>query len=415
MNNTLILLTNYYPFFKGEEYLETEIDYLSSEFEKIIIFPTMASNKMKINRPLPSNVQVVNIDIDLSRGKKIQLISKTKMYINKEFKQILKEEKHLSIINKLYSTYFEARSNYVYSKITKELNKINFSGKKVTIYSYWFYVTARVAVSLKNKYFKDKDIYTVSRAHRYDLYENEAPLKFLPHRNYLLKNLDQVFPCSQNGAEFLTNNYPIYKDKIEVKRLGTTKQNIKVKKPKQCFRIVTCSALRKVKRVDMLVDALEELDINKINYEWVHIGSGTEFDKIKSKAEKQLNRKNYKFLGSLKNKEVIKWYKQNDVSVFVNLSSSEGVPVSIMEAMSLGIPVIATDVGGTKELVRDKVNGFLLNQYCNKSDVANTLIKFYQLEDNVEEKMRQSALNMWIQSCDAEKLYKEFAMMLRVS
>ncbi|PAE89034.1 glycosyl transferase family 1, partial [Shouchella clausii] len=207
MNNTLILLTNYYPFFKGEEYLETEIDYLSSEFEKIIIFPTMASNKMKINRPLPSNVQVVNIDIDLSRGKKIQLISKTKMYINKEFKQILKEEKHLSIINKLYSTYFEARSNYVYSKITKELNKINFSGKKVTIYSYWFYVTARVAVSLKNKYFKDKDIYTVSRAHRYDLYENEAPLKFLPHRNYLLKNLDQVFPCSQNGAEFLTNNY----------------------------------------------------------------------------------------------------------------------------------------------------------------------------------------------------------------
>lgn len=47
--------------------------------------------------------------------------------------------------------------------------------------------------------------------------------------------------------------------------------------------------------------------------------------------------------------------------------------------------------------------------------MANTLIKFYQLEDNVEEKMRQSALNMWIQSCDAEKLYKEFAMMLRVS
>ena len=39
------------------------------------------------------------------------------------------------------------------------------------------------------------------------------------------------------------------------------------------------------------------------------------------------------------------------IDLFINTSSSEGVPVSIMEALSVGIPIIATDVGGTKEIV----------------------------------------------------------------
>ncbi|MFR4320263.1 MAG: glycosyltransferase [Blautia massiliensis (ex Durand et al. 2017)] len=45
----------------------------------------------------------------------------------------------------------------------------------------------------------------------------------------------------------------------------------------------------------------------------------------------------------------------------MNVSSSEGIPVSIMEATSFGIPGIATDAGGTKEIIRDKENGVLLS------------------------------------------------------
>lgn len=50
-------------------------------------------------------------------------------------------------------------------------------------------------------------------------------------------------------------------------------------------------------------------------------------------------------MGYIANKDLLDWYKTNKPSIFINVSSSEGVPVSIMESMSCGIPTIATDVG----------------------------------------------------------------------
>lgn len=47
-------------------------------------------------------------------------------------------------------------------------------------------------------------------------------------------------------------------------------------------------------------------------------------------------------------------YSEHPVDVFINLSTNEGVPVSIMEAISFDIPIVATDVGGTSEIVTDE-------------------------------------------------------------
>ena len=54
-----------------------------------------------------------------------------------------------------------------------------------------------------------------------------------------------------------------------------------------------------------------------------------------------------KIMGRMKNKDIYSLYEKEKPDLFINLSSSEGIPVSIMEAMSFGIPVISTDVGGT--------------------------------------------------------------------
>ncbi|WP_292433603.1 glycosyltransferase family 4 protein [Methylobacter sp.] len=50
-----------------------------------------------------------------------------------------------------------------------------------------------------------------------------------------------------------------------------------------------------------------------------------------------------------------------EADIFVLPSYNEGLPVSILEAMSLGIPVITTPVGGIPEVVKDHVNGFLIS------------------------------------------------------
>ena len=61
--------------------------------------------------------------------------------------------------------------------------------------------------------------------------------------------------------------------------------------------------------------------------------------------------------GNVDNAALLEDYITENYYLFVNVSSSEGIPVSIMEASSVGIPCLATDVGGTGEIISDGVNG----------------------------------------------------------
>lgn len=412
MNNCLILLTNYYPFHKGEEYLESEIKYLADKFEKIYIISTMVSSDMKQTRDVPSNVEVLPIGIKHSKLGKLKMLINQTRNINKQEdkKNMILSDSKGKLINKLYCYYFESRSMEIYDKAKWLLDKFDLkSYESITIYSYWLYVTARVAVQLKNEYFKDKKTYSISRAHRYDIYEYAAPLKYLPEREYLLKNLDNIYPCSMDGVDFLNKTYPKYSNKIDVRRLGTISPEIIGNTTNEKLYIVSCSVLRKVKRVDLLVDSLLKLEKKNIPYNWTHIGDGPEFEKIKNLATKKLNNKNFKFEGFLKNKDVLAWYKENPATVFINLSKSEGVPVSIMEALSMGIPVVATDVGGTREIVKNNNNGYLLKADCEIQDIVNCLIKVNDINEKDYTSLCKNALNIWNKRCNAIKLYKEFS------
>lgn len=412
MNNCLILLTNYYPFYKGEEYLESEIKYLSSNFEKIFIISTMVSDEMEQTRPVPENVVVLPIGIKHSK------VGKVKMFINqfrninndKDKKIMIKEDSKNKFINKLYCYYFESRAMNVYEKVEILLNKYDFNDySTITIYSYWLYITSRVGVELKNKYFKNRDIRIISRAHRYDLYESVAPLKYLPQRDFLLKSIDKIYPCSQDGVDTLNKTYPKYNNKVEVRRLGTISRNVIAKNKDDKLYIVSCSAVRKVKRLNLLIDSLVELEKQSIPFLWTHIGGGTEFEKIKRLAEKKLDKNNFKFTGFVKNKEVLDWYKDNYATVFVNLSSSEGVPVAIMEAISMRMPIIATDAGGTREIVENGVNGYLLPIECTAKEVADKLTDIKNMMKEEYDTLCENALNIWHEKSNADTLYSDFA------
>lgn len=415
MDNCLIILTNYYPFYKGEEYLESEIKYLSNNFKKIFILSTMVSNEMEQTRQVPENVVVLPIGIKHSK------IGKFKMFIDqfrdinndKDKKLMIKKDSKNKFINKLYCYYFESRAMNIYKVAEKLFDNYDFNSfVSITIYSYWLYITSRVGVELKNKYFNNKNVKVVSRAHRYDLYEYAAPLKYLPERDFLLKSIDKVYPCSQDGVDILNETYPKYNNKIEVRRLGSLSRNVVVKNKSDRLYIVSCSVVRKVKRLNLLIDSLVELEKKKIPYLWTHIGGGPEFERVKKLAEEKLNKNNFKFTGFVKNQEVLDWYKDNYATVFVNLSSSEGVPVAIMEAISMGLPVIATDVGGTREIVINDRNGYLLNKDCTIEQIVNSFIKIYSINKIDYKNMCNNALEIWNKLCNADNIYSDFAIEL---
>ena len=112
------------------------------------------------------------------------------------------------------------------------------------------------------------------------------------------------------------------------------------------------------------------------------------------------------FMGYVPNVEIMQFMEESNVDVFINLSTSEGVPVSIMEAQSYGIPVIATNVGGTGEII-DKDNGILLSPCPTLENVVSALEKVYKSDFN-----RDIIKNHWNKLSNAQINFKRFVDIL---
>ena len=65
--------------------------------------------------------------------------------------------------------------------------------------------------------------------------------------------------------------------------------------------------------------------------------------------------------------------------MFLTASSTEGLPISILEAFSACIPAAATAVGGIPEIVRDGETGFLLPENPAPEELAAAIRRFYEL------------------------------------
>ena len=109
----------------------------------------------------------------------------------------------------------------------------------------------------------------------------------------------------------------------------------------------------------------------------------------------------YCFRGNIANYDIQNYYHDNWIDCFITTSSTEGLPVSIMEAMSYGIPIIATNVGGISELVDN--NGVLLQSNPNEKDICDALIKLIDSEETTINQMRINSFDLWEKSFDATK------------
>jgi glycosyltransferase involved in cell wall biosynthesis len=106
--------------------------------------------------------------------------------------------------------------------------------------------------------------------------------------------------------------------------------------------------------------------------------------------------------------ELLEFYKKNNVDLFINVSETEGIPVSIIEASSFGVVVIGTLVGGVGEILEEGENGFLVNQSCTPQEVANAITRFYDMPDAQKSHMRAKAIIIWQQKYSAENNYTDF-------
>jgi len=99
----------------------------------------------------------------------------------------------------------------------------------------------------------------------------------------------------------------------------------------------------------------------------------------------------------------------------MNLSDSEGVPVAIMEAMSIGVPIIATDVGGTRELVIDGKTGCLIDTSLDIETIVHKVEKMAKMKKKEYQAICDQAYERWREVADAKMLYSHFYHCLKGS
>lgn len=402
-NSQLILITNTFPYGPGEQFLETEIVYLAKTFKKVMIIPMKITGH---NRQVPENVEVF-----IAHKKKSH--TKTKAFILSIFsiifwQEIIEKPKilvRLSSLKLLIGTIGLAKN--VFKIINSKVADGSITINNAVVYSYWLRPSAVLAIFLSKKYKTNKNI---SRAHGGDLYENRRKDGYLALRKYIFKNTDLICTVSENGAKYLKEKHNLPDNKILLSRLGVKDLGFKTKtnKIRDSFNLVSCSFLNPVKRIDLIIGALDKFSRSNphVNVTWNHLGGGWDEERLVNIANTLPNQVSFKFWGSLKNSEVIDFYMKNTIDLFINVSSSEGIPVSMMEAQNCGIVIAGTNVGGVSEIVNDE-NGFLLSADPTLDEITFVFKNAYNNKREMEAKKINSWAN-WQCHYSAEKNYIEF-------
>ncbi len=144
--------------------------------------------------------------------------------------------------------------------------------------------------------------------------------------------------------------------------------------------------------------------MHSLHIHWYHFGTGELRQKLEAQAKALPDHVEYTFMGYQANEDVQKFYADHYIDAFINVSQSEGIPVSVMEAESYGIPIIATDVGGTSEIVHDRRNGVLLDVNFTDKDLIDAIDEVVENAD----RYRSEALHTWGTMSDAHKVFPEF-------
>lgn len=268
-------------------------------------------------------------------------------------------------------------------RLDKELREeIFLPSDQVFFYSFWLTHGAYSAALLAERYSAVK---AVSRAHGFDVYLERNRLSYLPLRRYIAEHLDEIYFISEHGRNYferLCRSGGFQNCALKVVHLGTfERKTLPANGARTTIVLASCSAMVSVKRLDLIIRLVREVAAIYEDVRWVHIGDGPLLESVKTLAEEYLSGK-YELLGRWDNSEIFSIYEKYRPFFFINLSDSEGVPVSVMEAMSMGIPAVARDVGGNPEIVRDRANGFLLPEVINEDDIREAASEIVGLFKN---------------------------------
>lgn len=402
--NQLFFFTSSYPYGLGENWKKAELEVFSPHFNKIFLLPFTYAGNERNPKAVPGNTVVFTPALlTLSNAKrhvlKVLFSPRLRYYCKEAFVQKVYQKKHW------FTTWAVACvQTELALRSTQLKDAISRADKESIWYFYWGFEWAYIIPFLKKKGFRN----IFFRVHGPDIYEErDGNNGYIPFRKPLYHSAKAVVVLSEQAKKYVqAKNYQ--PAAILIAPLGTESAGLAGTSNDNVLRLVTCSRIAAVKRLTLLAAALHYADMPVI---WTHIGDGP----LRGELEKSLgglpSHVQFHFTGQLKPEEVNSYYQDKLFDLFVNVSSSEGAPVAIMEAFAAGIPVIATAVGGVPEMVNES-NGGLLPEDITPECLWQKLKTFKNEPAEVQRERRLSAYKTYEQSfraaANAEKLAQYF-------
>ena len=451
MGKEIAIFTNTYPYGTGETFLAEEIPFVSGEFEKVHIFPLYIpdSETKALGRQAPSNA-IVHRPLLATDHKDRKGLLAGGLLNTAPFGFAVRE----FFARKVYCSKKKMWLWGNYLCILRSILGNNRKMKEVVgilegcscAYFYWGDKSALAIPFLKKKVQQGKKPQFVVRFHGSDLYEEAKG--YLPFREMLYGAVDYAVTISENGKEYIEKNYRNQPGEIKVFRLGSSYHsdacpNLGAPVPADAgaadstgaYNILSCSNVIELKRIDLIAAAMLILErdgelarslaskgISHIC--WTHIGDGPLLEPIKELLiqngapegeEGELTPIAFNFLGALPHSKVLEYYQTHYTDLFLQVSRSEGIPVSIMEALSYGTPAMATNVGGVAELLPKGCGcGRLLPKELDALQLAQYVKEWIlQSLELPEFDLALAARRQWEEKWDCRKNYTAFARFLK--
>jgi N-acetyl sugar amidotransferase len=390
----LFYFTISFPYEEGETFINSEFPWLCKSYNKIVI---ITGSEQKKDIALPANVEVHRV-CEITKGK-----SRVKYFLNRLF----------SIASILFSEFAHCKAKMFYLKNVRMYNSqlINSSlcadfiknhpdfSPDASFYSFWMNDHALTLSMMKMK----KEIcHFVFRVHGYDLIQERWPHSFMVFQHTCHKYADRIFTVSKKSLDYFKKTYH-YTEKAFYAYLGSNDQGLNPLPQGEELTVVSCSNIIPLKRIHLIIEILSQVNCK---VKWVHFGEGYLNEQIKALAKQLPPNINYVFRGQVSQDELFSFYRQNPVNYFINVSDSEGLPFSIIEACSFGIPVIATDVGGTSEIVNEQT-GMLVPQKFSTAIVSDYLNRSAGSPQQTSN-FRTGVRKFWEQNFSSQIAYPRF-------
>ena len=379
---SIFIFTSNFPYGRGEEFLMNEVNALADHGFEITLIPNFIRGEKQ--KGIHAKIKIEN---DLAHSFSKTFFLMRAFLFSKTYYSFIFNNLHQ--VNSIDSFIYLLKFTLGYTSLLTWL--AGYHNQADIYYSYWLNYRCNSLLRAKEENWISGKI--ISRAHGYDVYDERLEKgAFWPDRIKILENLDAVFTISESGKNYLKNKSE-NSTKIECIHLGSVPINNTVEFDSETVNIISCSNNARIKRLDLIEDSIklfaQKNPQRKIS--WSHIGISNREYIVKDIP----NNLSISFLGYIENEKIRDYYMDNKMNLFINLSDSEGIPVTIMDAFSVGIPVIARDVGGISEIVSNQ-NGVLLSSNGNieeAQEALNTVLLNWSLKSKSAVKTFESNFN----------------------